>query len=67
MTAAQFEELTPAEAEELLRSRLRRFLDAGADPAGALLLAAQVDIGLEAAVELLSQGCSARLALRILL
>jgi hypothetical protein len=67
MTAAQFEELTPGEAEELLRWRLRRFLDAGADPAGALLLAAQVDIGLEPAVELLSQGCSAQLALRILL
>jgi hypothetical protein len=67
MTAAQFEELTPAEAEDLLRRRLRRLLDAGADPAGGLLLAAQVDIGIEAAVELLSQGCSAQLALRILL
>jgi hypothetical protein len=67
MTAAQFEDLTPAEAENLLRWRLRRLLDAGADPAGGLLLAAQVDIGLEPAIELLSQGCSARLVLRILL
>jgi hypothetical protein len=67
MTAAQFEQLTPAEAEGLLRFRLRRFLDAGADPSGALLLAAQVDIGLEPALELLSQGCPAILALRILL
>jgi hypothetical protein len=67
MTAAQFEELTPAEAEDLLRTRLRRFLDAGADPSGALLLAAQVDIGIEPVLELLAQGCPATLALRILL
>ncbi|HYX88388.1 MAG TPA: hypothetical protein VE753_03375 [Gaiellaceae bacterium] len=67
MTAAQFEELTPNEAEDLLRWRLRRLLDAGAEPTGALLLAAQVDIGLEPALELLAQGCSAELALRILL
>jgi hypothetical protein len=67
MTAAQFEELTPAEAEDLLRSRLRRLLDAGADPAGALLLAARVEIGIGPAVELITQGCSAELALRILL
>jgi hypothetical protein len=67
MTAAQFEDLTPNEAENLLRWRLRRLLDAGADPAGGLLLAAQVDIGLEPAIELLSQGCPAQLALRILL
>jgi hypothetical protein len=67
MTAAQFEKLTAAEAEDLLRTRLRRFLDAGADPSGALLLAAQVDIGIEPALELLAQGCPAMLALRILL
>jgi hypothetical protein len=67
MTAAQFEDLTPAEAEDLLRWRLRRLLDAGADPAGGLLLAARVDIGLEPAMELLTQGCPATLALRILL
>jgi hypothetical protein len=67
MTAAQFEDLTPAEAEDLLRWRLRRLLDAGADPAGALLLAAQVEIGIQPAVELITQGCSAQLALRILL
>ncbi|HYX87917.1 MAG TPA: hypothetical protein VE753_00975 [Gaiellaceae bacterium] len=67
MTAAQFEHLTPGEAEELLRFRLRRLLDAGADPTGALLLAVQVEIGLEPAIELLKQGCSAEVALRILL
>jgi hypothetical protein len=67
MTAAQFEQLTPEEAEDLLRWRLRRLLDAGAEPAGALLLAAQVDIGIEPAVALLVQGCPAELALKILL
>ena len=67
MTAAQFEQLTPEEAEDLLRWRLRRLLDAGAEPAGALLLAAQVDIGVDAALALLAQGCPATLALRILL
>ena len=67
MTAAQFEQLTAEEAEGLLRWRLQRFLDAGAEPSGAVILAAQVDIGLEPAIELLAQGCSAELALRILL
>ena len=67
MTAAQFEQLTSAEAENLLRYRLQRFLEAGADPTGALLLAAQVDIGVGAAIDLLAQGCTAELTLRILL
>jgi hypothetical protein len=67
VTAAQFEQLTATEAERLLRYRLREFLDAGAAPGGALLLAAQVEIDLDAAVELLSRGCAAELALRILL
>jgi hypothetical protein len=31
--------------ECLLRQRLRRFLEAGADPGGALLLAAQIEVG----------------------
>ena len=55
------------ERKGYLLLRLRRLLDAGADPAGGLLLATQVDIGLEPAIELLHQGCPAELALRILL
>jgi hypothetical protein len=66
VTAAQFEQLTTAEAEDLLRRRLRLFLDAGASPGGALLLAAQVEIPDEAALELLHRGCPAELVLRIL-
>ena len=66
MTAAEFERLTAAEAECLLRRRLRMFLAAGAAPCGALLLAAQVEVPETAAVELLRQGLSADLALRLL-
>ena len=66
MTAAEFERLTSAEAECLLRLRLRTFLAAGAEPCEALLLAAQVEIDESAAVQLLKEGFSADLALRLL-
>jgi hypothetical protein len=66
VTAAEFERLTAAEAECLLRRRLRLFLAAGAAPCGALLLAAQVEIAEDAAAQLLRQGLSADLALRLL-
>jgi hypothetical protein len=66
VTAAEFEQLTALEAECLLRGRLRSFLDAGAAPCEALLLAAQVEVAEEAALQLLQQGLSADLALRLL-
>ena len=66
MTAAEFEQLTAPEAECLLRARLRSFLDAGAAPCEALLLAAQVEVAEGAALQLLQQGLSADLALRLL-
>ena len=66
MTAAEFEQLTAPEAEGLLRGRLRSFLDAGAAPCEALLLAAQVEVAEGAALQLLQQGLSADLALRLL-
>ena len=66
MTAAEFEHLTATEAESLLTHRLRSFLDAGAAPGGALVLAAQVQVTEEAAVALLRQGCSTDLTLRLL-
>ena len=56
MTAAEFELLADAEAECLLRRRLRTFLAAGADPCEALILAAQVEVSEDAVVELLRQG-----------
>lgn len=66
MTAAQFEQLTASEVECLLRRRLNLFLDAGAAPCAALVLAAQVEVPEEAAVELLEQGFSVDLTLRLL-
>jgi len=67
MTAAEFEHLTATEAECLLTQRLRSFIDAGAGPSGALILAAQVEVAEEAAVALLHQGCSPDLTLRLLI
>ena len=66
MTAAEFEQLTAPEAECLLRGRLRSFLEAGAAPCEALLLAAQVEVAEDAALRLLRRGLSADLALRLL-
>lgn len=66
MTAAEFEHLTASEAECLLRRRLTLFLDAGASVCDGLLLAAQVEIAEDAAVQLLQQGLSADLAIRLL-
>ena len=66
MTAAEFEHLTATQAECLLTQRLRAFLDAGASPSGALVLAAQVEVTEEAAVALLRQGCSPDLTIRLL-
>lgn len=67
MTAAEFELLTTAEAECVLRRRLHLFLDAGAPPCAALVLAAQVEVPEDSAVQLLEQGFSVDLTLRLLL
>jgi hypothetical protein len=66
VTAAEFEHLSATEAECLLSQRLRSFIEAGAGPTGALILAAQVEVTEEAAVALLRQGCSPELTLRLL-
>jgi hypothetical protein len=66
MTAAEFERLTASEAEGLLRQRLRVFIAAGAEPCEALLLAAQVEIDETSAVQLVREGFSADLTLRLL-
>ena len=65
VTAAEFEQLTAAEAECLLRERLGLFVAAGADPCEALLLAAQIEIDGDAVVQLLKEGFSADLTLRL--
>jgi len=66
VTAAEFEHLTEADAECLLRRRLKTFLAAGAEPCEALILAAQVEVAEAAVVELLRQGMSGDLTLRLL-
>ena len=66
MTAADFELLTEAEVECLLRRRLNLFVNAGAAPCAALVLAAQVEIPEEDAVRFLQFGFSVDLTLRLL-
>ena len=66
MTAAEFERLTATDVECLLRRRLNLFVDAGAPPCAALLLAAQVEISEEEAVRFLEFGFSVDLTLRLL-
>ena len=66
VTAAEFERLTADEVECLLLYRLRLFLRAGAAPCGALLLASQIEVAEDAAVQLLEKGLSADLTLRLL-
>jgi hypothetical protein len=66
MTAAEFERLTAAEVECLLRRRLNLFVKAGATPCAALVLAAQVEIPEQDAVRLLACGLSVDVTLRLL-
>jgi len=66
VTAAEFELLTAAEAECLLRRRLNLFVNAGATPCAALLLAAQVEVPEEEAVRFLEFGFTVDLTLRLL-
>ena len=66
MTAAEFERLTEADVECLLRKRLHLFVKAGATPCAALLLAAQVEIAEEDVVRFLEFGFSMDLTLRLL-
>lgn len=66
MTAAEFELLSADEVECLLRRRLHSFVEAGAAPCAALVLAAQVEVPEEEAVELLEQGFTLDLTLRLL-
>jgi predicted Zn-dependent protease len=67
MTAAQFERLGEAEAENILRWRFRMLSDAGYDACAAARLASAVEIDLHQACDLVANGCSPVTALRILL
>lgn len=67
MTAAQFERLGEEEAEGILRWRFRALTLAGYEPGTAARLAAQVQIDLHEACDLVRGGCPPETALRILL
>ena len=65
MTAV--EEIVETELERVERWRAEELLRAGYDAAGAVTLAARLDVDLHAATALLGRGCPVDLALQILL
>ena len=67
MTAAQFEDLRVDEAAEVLAWRFDALCRSGFDLDAAAVLAANVEIDLHQAVELVGRGCPPELAARILL
>ena len=67
MTAAQFERLDEMEAEGILRWRFQALTRAGYEAATAARLAAQVQIDLHEACDLVARGCPPETAARILL
>jgi hypothetical protein len=67
MTAAQFEDLQTDEAAEVLAWRFDALCRTGFDLDAAAVLAANVEVDLHKAVELVARGCPPELAARILL
>jgi len=67
MTAAQFEDLRIDEAAEVLAWRFDALCRSGFDLDAAAVLAANVEVDLHRAVELVGRGCPPDLATRILL
>jgi len=66
MTAAQFEQLEEPEAVEVLRWRFDVLLRVGFEIEQAAVLAANVEVDLHAAEDLMRRGCPADTAIRIL-
>jgi hypothetical protein len=60
-------DIPETEDERVARWRLEQLLRAGYDDTAALILADLVDVDLHLAVDLVSRGCAADTALRILL
>ncbi len=67
MPAADVRLLEETELERIERWRLSELERAGYDPEGAAVLAARHDVDLHFAIELVERGCSADVALKILL
>ena len=61
------EEIVETELERVERWRADELMRVGFDPMSAVELAARLDIDLHRATELVDRGCSAELALQILL
>ena len=66
MTAAQFQTLEPASADELLRARFEALAEWGIPLADARAIARSVGIDVVEAVGLLRRGCPPHLILAIL-
>ncbi len=62
-----FEKLDAESATALLESRFQFLSDAGCTTEEAVLMAVHAEVEVEEALRLLSRGCPARVALRILL
>jgi len=67
MTAAQFEGLQVDEAAEVLAGRVDALCRTGYDLDAAAVLAANVEVDLHDAVDLVQRGCPPHLATKILL
>lgn len=67
MTAAQFEQLEDEVAVEVLRWRFDVLMRSGFDMEQSATIAANVEIDLHLAADLLARGCPTDTALRILL
>ena len=67
MTAAQFEMLADAEADEVLRWRFSLLLRAGYEDCEAIVIASNTAIDVHVAEDLVRRGCPSGTALRILL
>jgi hypothetical protein len=63
MTAAQFELLEPASAEELLRARFEALAECGCPLGDALVIASHVEVDILDAVGLIGRGCPPDLVL----
>jgi hypothetical protein len=66
LTAAQFEDLRIDEAAEVLAWRFDALCHSGFDLDAAAVLAANVEVDLHEAIELVGRGCPPELAARIL-
>ncbi len=66
MTAAQFQTLEPASADELLRARFEALAEWGIPLVDACAIARHVNVDVVEAVALLRRGCPASLVVPIL-